>query len=99
MGDGVGAMFFWLAVGGIGVAAFIGPVGQAVARRISGNKPDPATGLTTGEMNAERVAAMEERLMELEAERHQLEERLDFAERMLAQSRPEVRAVGSGKVP
>ena len=39
--------------------------------------------MSTGEMTAERVAALEDRIAELEAERAQLEERLDFAERML----------------
>ncbi len=96
MGDTVGALAFWLAMGGIGVAFFIGPIGQAFARRISGDKVDPTTGLSTGEMNAERVAAMEERLMQLEAERHQLEERVDFAERMLTEARKEPRGLSAG---
>ena len=96
MGNSVGALAFWLAMGGIGVAFFIGPIGQALARRISGAKADPATGLTTGEMNAERVAAIEERLMELEAERHQLEERVDFAERMLTKARTEAPGLAAG---
>jgi len=87
MGNTVGALAFWLAAGGVGIAFLVGPVGQAVARRIQGVKADPATGLTTGEMTAERVAAMEERLLALEAERHQMEERLEFAERLL--TRPE----------
>lgn len=44
-------------------------------------------GLTTGEMAAERLAEVEERLAELEsvhARVAELEERLDFAERLLA---------------
>jgi hypothetical protein len=57
---------------------------------------DPTTGLSTGEMNAERVAAMEERLTQLEAERHQLEERVDFAERMLTEGRAEGRGLAAG---
>ncbi len=89
LGDGVGALAFWLAMGGVGIAFFTGPIGVAIAKRISGTKTDPATGLTTGEMNAERVAAMEERLIQLETERHQLEERVDFAERMLTQAKGE----------
>jgi hypothetical protein len=71
------AMF--LMVGAIGVSLFVGPVGDAIARRIAGDKKDPSTGLSTGEMAAERVAQLEERL-------HELEERLDFAERMIAQT-------------
>jgi len=97
MGDpGEFAMF--LAIGGVLVTALIGPIGQAIGRRISRAKgADPATGLTTGEMTAERVAALEERIAELEADRVQLEERLDFAERMLTRGVEETRAVGPGK--
>jgi hypothetical protein len=50
-------------------------------------------GLTSGEMAAERLAEMEERIAELEAGQArmaELEERLDFAERLLAQP-PELR--------
>jgi hypothetical protein len=74
---------------GLAVAAgmagfFFGPIGRAIAARIAGKKyTEPSGGLSTGEMTAERMAAMEERLVELEAERAQLEERLEFAERML----------------
>jgi hypothetical protein len=44
-------------------------------------------GLTTGEMAAERIAELEQRLEELESAQArvaELEERLDFAERLLA---------------
>ena len=46
--------------------------------------------MTTGEVVAERVALMESRLAELEAQQArvlELEERLDFAERLLTQVR------------
>ena len=52
-------------------------------------------GLTTGEMAAERLAEMEERIAELEAGQArmaELEERLDFAERLLARP-PEQRTL------
>jgi len=49
-------------------------------------------------MTAERVAAMEERIMELEAERGQLEERLDFAERMLTRGQTDQRVTDPGGV-
>lgn len=87
-----GEFAMWLALGGAFVTTLLGPIGQALARRISGAKADPATGLTTGEMNAERVSALEDRVAELEAERVQLEERLDFAERMLTRGADEARA-------
>lgn len=81
------ALFF--AVGGVGVAALLGPIGKALARRIAGRGAvDPATGLTTGEMAAERIVDLESRLHDLEAAHTrmaELEERLEFAERMLAQ--------------
>ncbi len=53
-------------------------------------------GLTTGEMAAERIAELEQRVAELEAGQAQLvelQERLDFAERLLAAGVPRA-AVG-----
>jgi len=80
MGE-AGFFGLFLAVGGATVALFLGPIGQALGRRLTGVKKDPVTGLTTGEMAAERVGQLEQRVLELE-------ERLDFAERMLANSAP-----------
>lgn len=74
-----GFFAFFAAIAAIGVSLLVGPVGQAIARRIGGDKKDGTTGLSTGEMAAERVAQLEQRVEEME-------ERLDFAERMLAQS-------------
>lgn len=91
-----GEMAMWLAVGGFWATALAGPIGKAIARRISGVKGEPSTGLSTGEMNAERVAAMEDRLMHLEHERDQLEERVDFAERMLTEARAAARGLAAG---
>jgi hypothetical protein len=85
MGEG-GFFAFFAAIGAIGVSLLVGPVGQAIARRIAGDKKDPKSGVSTGEMAAERVAQLEHRIEEME-------ERLDFAERMLAQA-PEPRAIG-----
>ncbi|MFN0181609.1 MAG: hypothetical protein ACKVZ0_22585 [Gemmatimonadales bacterium] len=84
MGE-VGFFAFFLAAGAIGVSLLVGPVGQAIARRIAGDKKDAKSGLSTGEMAAERIAQVEHRIDEME-------ERLDFAERMLAQT-PEPRAI------
>lgn len=95
-----GEFGMWMAIGGMLVATVLGvirPIGLAVARRIaSKGAPDSATGVTTGEMTAERMAALEERINELESERNSLEERLDFAERMLSQGPSEQRAVTPG---
>lgn len=79
--DGAGFFALFLAMGGIAMSFLLGPVGQALGRRIAGQAGQPIgpkTGLSTGEMAAERVAGLEQRVGELE-------ERLDFAERMLAQ--------------
>lgn len=56
-------------------------------------------GLTTGEMAAERIAELEQRVAELEAAQVQvaeLGERIDFAERLLAQTSAEQRVLGKG---
>ncbi|HSE51112.1 MAG TPA: hypothetical protein VLB00_02930 [Gemmatimonadales bacterium] len=58
----------------------------SIRRRLALRKGE-TRGLTTGEMAAERLAEMEERIAELEAGQArmaELEERLDFAERLLA---------------
>jgi len=96
MGE-AGAFALFIGLGGAVIALLVGPIGQALARRLSGQKgPPPSTGLSTGEMTAERVAELEQRLGELEevqARVTQLEERLEFAERLLARSaavRPEL---------
>ena len=93
-----GELALFLAVGMGFLGLFFGPIGQAIGRRIGGakSKGDSTTGLTTGEMTAERVAALEDRIAELEGERGQLEERLDFAERMLTQGK-EARALEPGR--
>lgn len=80
-----GQFAMFLAWGAAMVALVVGPIGKALARRIAGGKNPP--GVTTGEMNAERVSELEHRMGELElaqARIAELEERLDFAERMLA---------------
>lgn len=90
MGEaGFFAMF--LMVAAVGSSVLLGPIGVAVAKRLGGGKPDPKTGLSTGEMAAERVAQLEDRV-------HELEERLDFAERMLAQAN-ERPAIGGETTP
>lgn len=81
-----GFFALFLAVGAAAVALLTGPVGQAIARRIGGGKSRGETGLSTGEMAAERVAELEARVSELEAVQArllELEERVDFAERLL----------------
>ncbi len=77
----------FIGLGGAMIALLVGPIGQALARRIGGGKGP--VGVTTGEMAAERVAEIEQRLADLEAAQGrivELEERLEFAERLLARS-------------
>ena len=68
-------------------------------RRALALRGDARQGLTTGEMAAERFAELEQRVAELEAAQVQvaeLEERLDFTERLLAQTSAEQRVIGRG---
>jgi flagellar motility protein MotE (MotC chaperone) len=58
-----------------------GPLGKALANRLEGRRAGP-------DDDAAEVAELRERLQELEQQQsrmHELEERLDFAERLLAQ--------------
>ncbi|MGE0553393.1 MAG: hypothetical protein AB7R55_08170 [Gemmatimonadales bacterium] len=86
MGDAAFVAFF-LAVGGMMIALLAGPVGHALARRIGGKDAWAKTGLSTGEMAAQRIVELEARVAELEEQQSrvlELEERLDFTERLLA---------------
>ena len=83
MGDGIGDFAFWLAVGLGSLGLFFGPIGRALAKSIEAHgrwlSPAPEQDPARGE-EAARLEALESRLGELE-------ERLDFTERVLAQSR------------
>jgi hypothetical protein len=84
--SGAGFFALFIGLGAALVALVAGPIGQAVARRIGGRK-EPV-GPSTGEMTAERIAEFEQRLVDVETALvrvAELEERLDFAERLLAQ--------------
>lgn len=97
MGE-AGAFGLFLAVGATLVSLLLGPVGQAMARRIGGRAPGEA-GMTTGEMSAERVAELEARVAELEAAHArlvELEDRVDFAERLLARPPDDPGRLGRG---
>jgi hypothetical protein len=62
------------------VLIFRGPLGRAIARRIEGSSaPSP-------ELEG-RVRELEDRLAQVEHDRTELVERLDFTERMLLQTR------------
>lgn len=65
-----------------------GPVGRALGRRIEGGKaPDEALTLAAVDELQARVAQLEQQADRL----HELEERLDFTERLLAQQREQRR--------
>lgn len=89
-GDGAGAFAFWLMVGAGQVAFWVamGPLIKALADRMSGK------GRLTDDLEA-RLQALESRSPvtgETDAVYHrlvELEERLEFAERILAQSKTE----------
>jgi len=72
----------------------------AVRRRIALKSGGATAGLTTGEMAAERIAELEDRVAELEAAQQEvaeLAERLDFAERLLAQKGRDAAQIGPGE--
>jgi transposase-like protein len=83
MGDGIGDFAFWLAVGLGSLGLCFGPIGRALGEWIQAHSrrlaPAPDDDPARAE-DAARLEALESRLVELE-------ERLDFTERVLAQSR------------
>lgn len=69
-------------------------------RRKLALKDRTSAGLSTGEMAAERIAELEGRMLELDAVQArvaELEDRLDFTERLLAQTTAEQRTLGRGE--
>lgn len=68
-------------------------------RRALGLRAAERRGLTTGEMAAERIAELEQRMGDLEAAQSrvaELEERVDFTERLLAQGGSDRQALRRG---
>jgi hypothetical protein len=77
------AIFGWTAV------KILGPIGQAVGRRIGGG--------SDGEVLERRLELLSQELEQVRAQLAETHERLDFAERLLAQQRsPEPLPRGSG---
>lgn len=65
---------------------FRSPVGEAIAERIRQGRRSRLGGVVTGEQS-EQVAALEAQVSSLRSEVAELAERLDFAERVLAERR------------
>ena len=80
---GPAAIPIWLFASGGAVMVFRGPLGQALAARISGRSPDGESEAIAPELYAE--------LDELRARIVELEERVDFSERLLTQGKNEVK--------
>ncbi len=85
-----GQFGMFLAVAAGAIAIFFGPIGGAVGRRIDGTKHARST-------SDPPIGELQRRIEQLEADRvrlAELEERLDFAERMLAQTEQPARLPG-----
>jgi hypothetical protein len=84
---------------GVALITLASKVGPAWARRIEGQGTDPEVVRRLGEAE-ERLTHMEDRLLGLAAESHErmleMEERIDFAERVLQQQRAGKR-LGAGE--
>ena len=80
---GAGELAMFLAIGAAAVALLFGPIGSALARRIGG-RPEPGDAHAEIEDMGARVTAEVDDLRNRLAE---VEERLDFAERLLAHGR------------
>ena len=79
MGDGVGDLAFWLAMGGFALGLTLGPIGNALGRWIE-SKSRPHGLPPESDDRLAQLEGLERRIAETE-------ERLDFAERLLAQQR------------
>ena len=83
-----------LGLGGMGVLLLRGPVGKAIASMLEGGSPEADM------MVSSRVAELEDRLHELSLETQRLmeiEDRLEFAERMIAEQSSRRMEVGDGR--
>jgi hypothetical protein len=80
-----GEIAMFLAIGAAAVGLFFGPIGAAIAQRLSGRRGATNSHAEIEDMGGQITA-------ELDDFRHRLaevEERLDFAERLLTQDAPE----------
>jgi hypothetical protein len=81
MGDGIGDFAFWLAIGLASLGLTLGPIGKALGRWIeSWGQPRQAELDEPALARLAEVDGLGQRLLELE-------ERMDFAERVLVEAR------------
>lgn len=81
MGDGIGDFAFWLAIGLTGLGLTIGPIGKALGRWIESRGHRRQAELDESVLaRLAEVDGLGQRLLELE-------ERVDFAERVLVEAR------------
>ena len=83
---------FFIFGGGALVAISFSPIGKALARRLGGGKDEAAEGQALAE-----VDALREELQGLRGEVGEMQERLDFTERLLAQVRDQGKLAPGGK--
>jgi hypothetical protein len=83
--SGVGELAMFLAIGSAAVALLFGPIGSAIGRRLGGRAEPEDTQRKIEELGASVTAELED----LRGRLAEAEERLDFAERLLAHGPPE----------
>lgn len=83
--SGAGELAMFLAIGSAAAALLLGPIGSAIARRLGGRPEPEDTHRRIEEIGASVTAELED----LRSRLAEAEERLDFAERLLAHGPPE----------
>ncbi len=84
----LGEFAMYLALGATMVTALLGPIGKAIGRRLEGRSRGGEDHLAEVEARLEELETVQARLDNLEsgqARTAELENRLDFAERMLSE--------------
>ena len=81
--SGAGELAMFLAIGAAAVGLLFGPIGSAVGRRIAGRSEPEATQPELEEIRVQVTAEVDD----LRNRLAEVEERLDFAERLLAHER------------
>ncbi len=89
MNDGIGQFGFWLAIGFGALGICFGPIGSAIGKTV-----EAVVGRLFGGgdgRDSQELEQLSRRVTELQGMEHrvlELEERLDFAERLLTRGRP-----------